>query len=352
MHESGVPWRALPVEITPEELGAWCPRIAGPVAVTGATGFIGSHLVEALNGGGVRLRVLVRDPGRLDGETRAKATVVRGDLDDVRALDELVCGAMTVVHLAGVVRAENERRFDHGNRVGTENLVRAMREGAPGARLVHVSSLAASGPSVGPAGRAPEDEPRPLSAYGRSKAAGEAVARGYAGPWTILRPPAVYGPRDVDILQFFKLTAGGLVPIPGGERWVTLAYVTDVVRAILAAATGRADGRVLHLGEPAPRTIRGIIGVFATTGGVRARIVSVPPVLVRALGLGGDLLQRLGLRNVAMTSDKAREMLARHWTSRTVDSLAALGLTGVVALEAGTSRTWAWYRQRGWVRAA
>jgi nucleoside-diphosphate-sugar epimerase len=254
-----------------------------------------------------------------------------------------------VIHLAGLVRAENERRFDHANRIGTENLVQAMQERAVGARLVHVSSLAATGPSAAPGGRAPEDEPRPVSAYGRSKLGGEAAARGHAGPWVILRPPAVYGPRDIDILQFFKLTARGIVPLPSGERWVTVACVIDVVRAILAAAAGSADRRVLHLGEPEPRTMADLVRVLAEAGGVRARVLPIPPAIVRCLGLGGDFLQMLGMRSVAMTSDKARELLARHWSARTVTSLEALGLTGFVPMPVGAARTWSWYREQGWV---
>ncbi|MBZ5589829.1 MAG: NAD(P)-dependent oxidoreductase [Acidobacteriia bacterium] len=345
-------WRALPAEIASEELGSWCPRIPLPLAVTGATGFIGSHVTDALLASGLRPRLLVRDPSKLDALARAEAVVVQGDLDDGGALAGLVDGCGAVIHLAGLVRAENENRFDHANRAGTTNLVRAMRERAPGARVVHISSLAAAGPSADPAGNAPEDEARPVSAYGRSKLAGEAAAREHAGSWVILRPPTVYGPRDIDVLQFFRMAARGLVPLPSGDRWVTVAYVSDVVRAILAAAAGCADGRVVHLGEPEPRTMTGIIGVLAGSGGVRARIVRVPPVLVRFLGLGGDTLQRLGMRNVAMTSDKARELLARHWSARTAASLDALGLAGWVPMPVGAARTWAWYRERGWVPAA
>ncbi len=350
MSAGGTPWRALPVGVGPDELRTWCPRIAAPVAVTGASGFIGSHLAEALLAGGIRPRLLVRDPARLEERLRTAAQVVRGGLDDADALREAVAGCGTVVHLAGLVRADSEERFDRANRVGTANLVRAMAGAAPAARLVHVSSLAASGPAAEPIGRSPEDDPHPVSAYGRSKLAGEAEARRHRGPWTILRPPAVYGPRDIDVLQFFKLTARGLVPIPAGERWVTVLFVADAVRALLAAAGGVTDARVLHLGEPEPRTMAGLVRVLADSGGLRARAVAVPPFLVRALGLGGDLLQKLGWRDVALTTDKARELLARHWSARTASSLDALGLAGFVPMPDGAAWTWAWYRDRGWVR--
>ncbi|MDD5564986.1 MAG: NAD-dependent epimerase/dehydratase family protein [Thermoanaerobaculaceae bacterium] len=343
------PWRELPVEVGADELATWRPAIRQPVAVTGGTGFVGSHVVGALIEAGMRPRLLVRDPARLAQGHGAATEVVRGDLDSAEALATFVTGCGTVIHLAGLVRAASAARFDRANRAGTERLVAALAARAPAARFVQVSSLAAVGPSREPAGSAPEDEPHPVSAYGRSKLAGEAAARRHGGPWVILRPPAVYGPRDIDVLHFFRLAARGVVPVPSGERWVTVAYVADVARAALAAAAGRADRRVLHLGEPDPVTMTALVRALAASGGVRARVVGVPGALVRCLGLGGDLLQALGMRRIAMTSDKARELLARHWSARTAASMAALGLAGCVPLAAGAAATWSWYRRHGWV---
>jgi nucleoside-diphosphate-sugar epimerase len=345
----GAPWRALSPELAREEIGAWAARIPQPVAITGATGFIGSHLGEALVRAGVRPRLLVRDPARLLPELRSGADSVIGDVEDAASLGRLVEGCAVVVHLAGRLRAARAADFDRTNRGGTEALVAALGERAPAARLVHVSSLAAAGPSRDPAGRNPDDRPAPVSAYGRSKLAGEAAARRHAGGWVILRPPAIYGPRDIDVLQFFRLAARGVVPLPAGERWISIAHVSDAVRAILAAAAAERPGGVLHLGEPEPTEMRALVAALAKAGGVRARVVPVPPALVRALGLAGDAAQRLGFRNVAMTGDKARELLARHWSARTEGSLRALGVAGYVRFLDGASATWAWYRQHRWL---
>ncbi len=352
MSADGAPWQALPVEIGADELESWARRVPSPLALTGATGFVGSHVLGALLRTHRPPRILVRDTTRLCMADAGDAEIVVGDLDDAEALATLVAGCGSVIHLAGLVRAASEAAFQGVNRAGTENLVRVMRDRAPSARLIHVSSLAAAGPSADPGGINPDDEPRPVSAYGRSKLAGELAVRRHTGPWAILRPPAIYGPRDIDVLQFFRLAARGFVPIPAGERWVTVAYVSDVVRGVLAAAAGTASGRVLHLGEPEPRRLDALIGALAESGGVRARVVRVPAGLVRMLGVGGDALQRLGLRRIAMTSDKARELLARHWSARTEPSLVALGLSGFVPLAVGAAATWAWYRRAGWVRAA
>jgi nucleoside-diphosphate-sugar epimerase len=326
-----------------------CGGLREPVAITGATGFIGYHLVSTLQRAGVRPRALVRDPGRL-GELAARPLeVVRGDLGDHTALRRLVAGAGTVIHLAGLVRAGRASDFDLANRVGTENLVSAMAK--EGAALVCVSSLAAAGPSPMPAGLDPTDQPRPISCYGRSKLAGELAVSSYPGAWAILRPPAVYGPRDIDVLQFFRLVARGLVPVPRGERWVTVAFVGDVVRAVLAAA-GDPRRAVYHLGDPEPRTLAGLLAELAAAGGVRARVVPVPALVLRCAGVAGDALQAFGVRSAALTSDKARELLARHWTAQTAGSLRSLGLPGYVPFGAGAAATWAWYRQAGWLPRA
>lgn len=344
--------RDLAPSIGDDEIGRWRGSLPGRVAVTGATGFLGFHVVAALARCGRRARVLVRDPARLAREWAGDVEALRGDLDDRDGLGRLVAGCDVVIHLAGLVRAGSARRFERVNVAGTANLVAAMRSEAPTARLVHVSSLAAAGPSRGPQGRGPEEDAAPVSSYGRSKLAGEVAARHSMGPWAVLRPPAVYGPRDIDVFQFFKLASRGIVPVPAGERWVTVVHVSDVVRAVLAAAQGRTDGMTLHLGEPEPVLLPRLVAALAAAGGVRARVVPVPELLLRAAGRLGDVLHLLGLDDVAMTSDKASELCARHWSARTADSIAALGVGGSVPFAAGAAETWAWYRQAGWLPRA
>jgi nucleoside-diphosphate-sugar epimerase len=341
-------WRDLPAELGDDELTAWTGSIARPVALTGSTGFIGSHVVDALVRAGIRPRLLVRDSSRLLVPAEA-VEIVKGDVTEHVALERLVQDAATVIHLAGVVRAPTAVEFERVNRGGCEKLVAALGVASPTARLVHVSSLSAAGPSDDPRGRSPELAPAPISAYGRSKLAGERAIASYHGPWVILRPPAVYGPRDIDILQFFRLVARGLVPLPAGERYVTMAFVADVVRAVLAAAAGCQSGRVYHLGDVRPFRTEELITLLAHTGDVRARVVRIAPAVVRLAGWCGDRMQNLGFHRVAMTSDKATELLARHWTARTQESLAELGLPGGTAFVDGARVTWSWYRLHGQV---
>jgi nucleoside-diphosphate-sugar epimerase len=336
--------------VSPDSVRRWLDDLPQPIVVTGGTGFVGSHLVDTLCAAGLRPRALVRNPQAPRWIGSRPVDWVEGSLEDRRALNRLVDGAGTVIHVAAVVRAARTADFDRGNHEGTARLLAAVREAAPSSRVVHVSSLAAVGPSASSTGIDPEGDPRPISDYGRSKLGAELEVRGIgnSGWWVMLRPPAVYGPRDTDIFQFFRMARSGLVLVPAGERWITVCYVADVVRGILAAAAGE-TGRVYHLGEPRSYRIEDMVRLLVETGGVRARVLRVPPVLVTALAAAGGGLWRLGLHGVALTPDKAREMIARHWTAQTADSLAELGIGDGVSFIDGAAETWSWYRGQGWL---
>lgn len=338
--------------VQPDSVSSWLDAVPQPIALTGGTGFVGSHLVDTLCCAGLRPRVLVRDADNPRWISGVDADWVEGSLEDSDSLRRLVDGAGTVVHLAGVLRAGRESEFDEGNRLGTANLVAAIKKAAPKTRLVQVSSLAAAGPSPKPEGRAPKDPPAPISAYGRSKLGGETevAALGRSTWWCILRPPAVYGPRDTDIFEFFKMASRGLAAIPAGERWLTMVYVADVVRAVLAAAAVGGHGEIYHLGEPSPQRLDDIFDQLAAGGAGRVRIVRVPSAIIRAAGAAGSALQRLGWRRLPLTLDKTTELLASHWTAQTVASLDALGLGAGTLFAQGADTTWRWYRMKRWVR--
>lgn len=336
--------------VAPDAVASWLSSVGQPVGITGGTGFVGSHLVDTLCAAGLVPRVLVRDRENPRWIGGSPVEWVPGDLENETALTSLVEGVGTIFHLAGVLRAGREADFDRGNRGGTANLVRALRSAAPDARLVHVSSLAAAGPSPEPEGVGPECEPSPVSWYGRSKLAAEQELAGDDRiAWSIVRPPAIYGPRDTDVFEFFRMAARGVVAIPSGERWLTVSWVGDVVRSVIAAAAAPA-GRLYHIGDPLPLRIEDLVARLSVAGGVDSRIVRIPAPLVMAAGTVGSVLQRLGLRRLALTADKGRELLARHWTSTTAASHEELGLGPTVPFEEGAASTWAWYRERGWLR--
>ena len=336
--------------VPPEAVARWLDTVPRPVAVTGGTGFVGSHLGDTLCAAGVKPRVLVRDAASPRWIAGSPVEWVPGTLEDTVALDRLTRGAGTIIHLAGVLRAGSAADFDLGNRDGTANLVEAARRVAPEARLVHVSSLAAVGPSADARGVGPETEPAPISWYGRSKLAAELEVRGPGldSWWSIVRPPAIYGPRDADIFEFFRMASRGVVAVPAGVRWLTVAWAGDVVRSIVAAAVGRPHS-LYHLGDPEPMLIDTLISELCGAGGVAAKILRIPPFAVKAAGAVGSVLHRVGWKRLPLTGDKARELLARHWTARTVESMRELGVDRQTRFPDGALQTWSWYRDRGWV---
>ena len=182
------------------------------IAVTGATGFVGQALLDRVQG---EVRALARKPQ----EPRKGVEWVTGDLDDKRALRRLVKGAEAVIHVAGVVNAPDPAAFEAGNVTGTMNVIEATRKaGVP--RLIHVSSLSAREPD--------------LSAYGASKARAERLVMASGLDWTIVRPPGIYGPRDVDYFEMFRLARWGVMPVPPREGRSSLLHVDDLARLLLA----------------------------------------------------------------------------------------------------------------------
>ena len=185
------------------------------VAVTGATGFVGQSLLDRAVAAGISIQALTRKPQA----PRAGVQWVAGDLGNRAALKTLLSGAEAVVHLAGVVTAPDAAGFEAGNVTGTLNVIEACLS-AGVKRLIHVSSLSAREPD--------------LSGYGASKARGEKLVTASGLDWTIVRPPGIYGPRDVDYFEMFRLARWGVMPVPPREGRASIIHVDDLARLLLA----------------------------------------------------------------------------------------------------------------------
>ena len=257
--------------------------------VTGGTGFVGGHLIDALLRAGDTVTTLARNPRKAAGLTERGVRVIPGDLEDGAALRAAARGQQVIYHAAGLVAARDEAGFLAVNRDGTARLLAAAAEVCPpDTRLVLVSSLAAAGPSPRGGRRRGDEPPAPVTGYGRSKLAGETVVRGGALPWTIVRPPAVYGPRDREFLRVFKAIRLGVVPVFGdGGQELSLVYVTDLAEAL--AAVGRSEsaaGRVFYPCHPEVVTSAGLARALARAMGRPVRLVKLPRWLATgALGI-------------------------------------------------------------------
>lgn len=318
------------------------------VAVTGGTGFVGSHVVEALLAAGWRVRALARrpeSPGWLRG---LNVEVVPGDVRDRSGLPRLVEGASAVVHVAGKTAARSLEEYRASNAAGTANLVDACRAESPGAHFVLVSSLAAAGPAAGGVPVRPSDPARPVSSYGLSKREGEIAVEGSGLSFTILRPSAVYGPRETAIRDLFVAASRGFAPVlAGGTPRVQLVYVLDVAAAIGAALRRGGRCETFFAAHPEVLDYRQVAERLASLRTPPARLVPVPAAAIRAAGWLAGMATRLGGAPPVFNSEKAGEMLQEAWLCDVSATQAALGEPLRTPFAAGARQTWDWYRREG-----
>ena len=324
------------------------------VLVTGGHGFVGSHLVDRLLGQGVRVRCLLRPSRSAEVFEGKPVEVARGDLRDREGLADAVRGVSRVYHIAGLIAARGPRHFDSVNREGTRRLAEAVALAAPECRrFVYVSSQAAAGPSRD---GVPLDEsapPQPVTHYGRSKLGGEQVLAPALGavPWTIVRPPAVYGPRDYGILPFFQLAAHGLAAdLDGPGRRFNMIHVRDLAEGIqVAGAASTSVGRTYFLTDPKPCSYRDVGAALAAAFGRKLRRLPVPDVIVDLAAVAVDEVAGLTGKPQIFGRQKAIELKSRYWLCSPARARADLGWSVSLGLEEGMAETAHWYREAGWL---
>jgi nucleoside-diphosphate-sugar epimerase len=318
--------------------------------VTGATGFVGSHLAEALRAEGHEVTALVRSPAKAAALGPLGVRAVAGDLDDPASLARAVEGLDVVFHVAGCVAARSEEHFLRCNRDGTARLVAAAAR-ARVARLVYVSSMAAGGPAAKGRPLAGTEPPRPVTAYGRSKLAGEAAVRAGDVPWVIVRPPTVYGPRDREVLKVFRMARWGIAPVFGdGSQELSVVHGADLAAALLAAGTAAATpGQVYYACHPEVVTSADLLRAVGGAMGRRLRLVPVPPAMGRALLGVTELAASLAGQTTILTRDKGNEFFQPAWTGDPAPLTRDSGWRAALDLTSGIADTYRWYRSAGWL---
>lgn len=320
------------------------------VALTGATGFLGSHIADALLAGGWRVRAAVRPTSDRRWLARLPVeTVTLTWREGSPAVDAFVGGAAAVVHCAGVVRAPDEAAYQRGNVETTRLLLAAAaRAGGVGA-FVLVSSLAAAGPSPVDAPLREDAAPAPVSAYGRSKlAAEEAAAAGWPFRTACLRPPALYGPRDAAFLPLFQAARRGWSPrLTGGLANLSLVDGRDAAAAAVALLASPAACGPYFVDAGRPYDWDDLARALGTAWGRRVRTARVPVAALN--GLARLLGPRLSARLPLLHAERLATLGVAAWSCRADRLRADTGWRPERDLERGFRETLAWYRDAGWL---
>jgi uncharacterized protein YbjT (DUF2867 family) len=295
------------------------------LAITGGTGFVGKHLLRLVTERDGQARALARRPQ----EAMRRIFWVAGALDQPASLARLMAGADAVIHVAGVVNAPDRTGFAAGNIEGTAAMI-AAAEQAGVRRFVHVSSLAAREPD--------------LSDYGWSKAESEKLVAASGLSWTIVRPPAVYGPGDSEMLELFRMAARGLVALPPRGRLSVIA-AEDLARLLLALAEDDAPGRTYEPsdGRPGGWSHADFARALGEAVGRRVRTLAVPAAVLR---LGAQIDGMVRGKGAKLTPDRVQYFCHPDWAVDPGHAPPPSLWRAEIATPAGLSATADWYRQR------
>lgn len=295
--------------------------------MTGGTGFVGSRLLAALRAGGHEVRALTRRP---QGEM-ARIRWIIGSLEDRDSLGQLAEGVEAVIHVAGVINAD-EAGFEAGNVQGTAAVI-AAAEAANVPRFVHVSSLAA---------REPE-----LSRYGASKARSEALVRQSSLNAAIVRPPAVYGPGDKETLDLFRMARRGLILLPPEGR-LSMIHADDLARLLIALAEAKSPPPLTEPddGRPGGWTHRELARALGDALGRQAVTLSMPRQAVRLGAMLDGLLRR---ERAKLTPDRAAYFCHPDWVTDPKLAPPPNLWTAAIDTHDGLKATAEWYRSQQWL---
>ena len=299
------------------------------LAITGGTGFVGSHLLDVALAEGHAVTALTRR----DQPARSGLVWVNGDLQDRNALHRLVDGADAIIHVAGTISAPNAAGFEKGNVEGTLAMLAAATAGGV-RRFIHVSSLAAREPK--------------LSLYGGSKAKAEQLVHSSGLDWAIVRPPAVYGPGDKETLELFRMAKLGLMLMPPKGR-VSVIHADDLARLLVALAGPSVPSNILIEagdGKPSGWTHREFARALASAVGTKPAILSSPGILLRA---AAHLDQWWRGEKAKLTTDRAAYFSHRNWVIEPKRACPPQLWQPKIETVEGLRRTADWYREQGWL---
>ena len=322
--------------------------------VTGANGFVGSHLVDYLLSKGDKVHCIVRKSSNLKWLNGKDITIHDSGLFDKNRLNKILKDVDYLYHVAGVVKAKTEEGYFKGNVETTQNILDSVLEVAPNIkRVLIVSSLTASGPSKLDFPNNEDTPTNPITTYGRSKVAQERLVKKYMDklPITIVRPPAIYGDRDTEIYLVFKTYKQGLMTLVGFNRKeLSIIYVKDLVHGIYLAATNEiAQGETYFISSKEFYNWPQIGKVIKNAMGKGAINLRLPHFLVYIVAAIAQFFSMFSSKPATFNLEKARDFVQEAWTCDTAKAQKDLGFVEKYSLEEGMKATIDWYKKVKWL---
>ena len=324
------------------------------VFLTGATGFVGSHLAQTLLEQGHSVKALLRTTSNLRWIADLNIDGFYGTLDDTNNLAKGLNNAEVVIHCAALTKALKNEDYYRVNFEGTKKLVDTIiNNQLPIKRFVLISSQAAAGPAKSLEPVTENDEPHPVSEYGKSKLMAEKYVMDQKKtlPFTIVRPPAVYGPRDTDVLQFFQSVKKGIIPRwQNRDKYMSFVFVKDLVEGIaLVAEHPKAKNQIYFIADKRPYTWDDLARVTLDFFKTRAFHVPVPLAAVKIIAAVSEQWSKITKKPSIINRQKVAELLPDFWICSPQKIKKELGFETKTDLENGVKQTLEWYVEQGWI---
>jgi nucleoside-diphosphate-sugar epimerase len=319
--------------------------------VTGSNGFIGSHLVEYLLSVNYEVFCFIRPESNLRWIKNLRVQFIHGDCRDKNSLYDAVKDKDYIFHLAGKIKALDWDTYYDANYIGTKNLVEACVEACPGLkRFVHISSIAAAGPSVKGKLKSEEDACNPINDYGKSKLMGEEAVARYSNklPIVIVRPPNVLGPREWDFFSTVKIISKRIKPLLGnGDNQTSICFVQDLVKGIVMAATNKnAVGNTYYITDGNTYSWRKITDTIVKELGLSKFIIPLPHHCILILALIIQILMRIKRSETMISPRRIIQLRHLYWIYDSSKAERELGFRPAISLEEGIKISISWYREQ------
>lgn len=322
--------------------------------VTGANGFVGSHLVDYLLSKNFEVRCIVRKSSNLQWLEEKNVKIFDCGLFDKEGLKEAFKDVNYIFHVAGVVKAKNEAGYFKGNVETTKNLLEvALESKSTIQRFLVVSSLTVTGPSNQGIPVNEYSECNPITNYGKSKLETEKLALSYKDrlPITICRAPAIYGERDTEIFIYFQVFNRGLTTMIGfDKKELSLLHVADLAEGLyLAAVSEKSNGEIYFISSEKFYNWNEVGEITSKVLGKKAFRIRIPHFIVFIIAAFAQFFAMFSSKPATLNIEKAKDLTQRFWICDTSKAMRELGYRQKVSIEEGIKRTCEWYKQMKWI---